>query len=137
MTWYYNDEPFEPGEEDVGFVYRITRLDTGRAYIGKKNLWKTVTRPPLKGKKRKRRSVAESDWREYWGSNKTLQGEVADLGQDRFRRDVMRVCQSKAEMSYYEAKFQLVFDVLLRDDYYNDFVGCKIHRAHLKKLQTG
>ena len=40
MTWYYNDRPYEPTEEElnslVGFVYLIEEADTGMKYIGKK-----------------------------------------------------------------------------------------------------
>ena len=36
-------------------------------------------------------------------------------------------------MSYYEAKLQFENDVLLSDQYYNEFIGCKIHSNHLPK----
>ena len=31
-----------------------------------------------------------------------------------------------------EAKLQFENDVLLKDEYYNEFIGCKIHSKHLK-----
>ena len=46
--------------EWFGFIYRIVELDTGRQYIGKKQFWSKVTKPPLKGRKNKRRSRKES-----------------------------------------------------------------------------
>ena len=38
-------------------------------------------------------------------------------------------------MSYYEMKYQIDNDVLLKpNEYYNAFVGGKIHRKHLSHL---
>lgn len=133
--WTWRGKPYEPAEDHTDFVYRITRLDTGRSYVGKKRLSKAVTRPPLKGRVRKRRSRAESDWRAYWGSNEELQAEVAELGPEAFRREVVRPCRSKTEATYHEARLQLTLDVLLRPDrFYNSFVGCKIHRSHTRSF---
>ena len=37
--WYYKDKEFNETPEDFqGFVYMITDINTGRKYIGKKNL---------------------------------------------------------------------------------------------------
>ena len=40
-------------------------------------------------------------------------------------------------MSYYEAKLQFEKNVLLSDEYYNEFIGCKIHAKHLKGIEDG
>jgi hypothetical protein len=137
MDWIYNFKPFEPPADAVGFVYCIYRNDTCKTYIGKKTLVKSITRPPLKGKTRKRRSKVESDWRTYWGSNKPLQDEVAELGEDKFTRQVLRVCYSKSEMSYYEAKYQFEYDVLLKpEEFYNEWISVKTTRSHLRKLKA-
>ena len=50
----------EAPKEYIGFVYEITDKETNMKYIGKKKFWSRVTRPPLKGKKNKRRSIKES-----------------------------------------------------------------------------
>jgi hypothetical protein len=34
-------------------------------------------------------------------------------------------------MSYYELKEQVDREVLFSDEYYNEFIGCKIHARHL------
>lgn len=136
---YDNPWAFEGGEfhsedigEYVGFVYQITNLTNGMKYIGKKNFARRVTKPPLKGKTRKRRSVVESDWQEYYGSNKQLQEDVVALGSEKFKREILRLCKTKGEMSYYEAKFQFERDVLFRDDYYNSWIAVKVSRSHVK-----
>ena len=65
MQWTYQNQPVtEIPEGYIGFVYIITNKTTGQKYIGKKLAQFKRTKPPLKGKKLKRRSTVESDWRE-------------------------------------------------------------------------
>jgi hypothetical protein len=132
--WYYEDKEFtETPEEYHGFVYMITELETGKKYIGKKFFWKPKILPVTKTRKRRIRTVVESDWRDYWGSSKQLQETVLNNGIDKYRREILKLCKTKGECSYYEAKLQFEYDVLLRDDFYNEFIGCKIHSKHLGK----
>jgi hypothetical protein len=132
--WYYEDREFnETPEEYQGFVYIITELDTGKKYIGKKFFWKPKTLPITKTRKRRVKTRVESDWRDYYGSSAAVQLLIEEKGVDNYRRDVVYLCKTKGECSYYEAKLQFEHDVLLRDDYYNEFIGCKIHAKHLRK----
>jgi len=135
MEWTYNDKPFDPTEEFLadyqGFVYELEELSTGKKYIGKKFFWSTRRLPPLKGKTRRRVKKVQSDWKDYYGSSEEVK-LLVEGGQD-FARRVLRLCSTKGECSYYEAKLQFENDVLLRDDYYNEFIGCKIHSKHLPK----
>lgn len=132
--WHLNNEPFEPTEEFLkqyhGFVYEVTEVATGKKYIGKKGFWSTRRLPPLKGKTRKRLVIKESDWRTYHGSSEEVKFLVESGGE--FKREILRLCKTKGECSYYEAKLQFEKDVLLDDTYYNEFIGCKIHSKHLK-----
>ena len=130
--WFLNNEEFNlVPEEYQGFVYQITELDTNKKYIGKKNFWKPKTLPITKTRKRRVRTRIESDWKEYYGSSIELCKLVEERGFEKFKREILRLCKTKGEMSYYEAKFQFDNDVLFRDDYYNSFIGCKIHAKHL------
>ena len=132
--WTYNDNEYdETPEEYQGFVYIITELDTDKKYIGKKFFWKPKTLPVTKKRKRRVKTRVESDWRKYYGSSKEVQQLLELKGSDNFKRVILRLCKSKGECSYYEAKYQFDNDVLLRDDYYNEFIGCKIHSKHIKK----
>ena len=132
--WLYNEQPFdETPDEYQGFVYIITELDTNKKYIGKKNFWRPKILPKNSKRSRRQRTRVESDWRQYYGSNKELQVLIEHRGQDRYKREILILCKTKGEMSYYEAKLQFKHDVLLRDDYYNEFIGCKIHSKHLPK----
>ena len=130
--WVYNDKEFnETPEEFQGFVYMVTEKDTGKKYIGKKFFWKPKTLPITKTRKRRVRTRAESNWREYYGSSKEVQSLVESKGKDNYKREILRLCKTKGECSYYEAKLQFQYDVLLSDEFYNEFIGCKIHSKHI------
>ena len=112
----------------VGFVYNITNMTTGRRYIGKKLFTKAKTRQ-VKGKK-KRTRVA-SDWMDYYGSNKELQADVEQLGIYNFKREILRLCKTKGECNYWEARYQFDYRVLESNDYYNSWIMVRVHKAHL------
>jgi hypothetical protein len=127
MQWTYQGIIVEEIPEGIiGFVYLITNLTTGRKYIGKKLAQFKRTKPPLKGKKRKRKTTVESDWRDYWGSSESLQADVAALGPEQFTREIIYYCKSKAELSYLEAKEQFDRCVLETDDYYNGIINVRV-----------
>lgn len=135
--WLYNGEEFtsEMIEEYVGFVYIITNLETNMKYVGKKLFISKRTLPPLKGKKRKRKVVKESDWMEYYGSSEEVKSLVEEMGGDLFKREILHLCNNRGEMSYLEAKEQFDREVLLDDGYYNGIINCKIHRSHVKNIE--
>ena len=136
-VWYYEGKPFEPTYEALQgwqcFVYIITD-DTGRSYIGVKQFHRKVTRPPLKGKKNKRRSIAESDWKTYVGSSVQLQEKVDIIGYDALqRREILHLCRTKGDGSYMEAKEQFDRGVLLSTKYYNGIINLRTSAKHLSK----
>ena len=134
--WLYNGKEFtsEMIGESVGFVYEVYDTQNKMYYIGKKKFWSRVTRPPLKGQKRKRRSLKESNWKTYYGSSETVKEIVENTGECRFERRILRLCKTPGEMSYYETKEQIDREVLFKpNEYYNAFIGCKIHRSHVFK----
>ena len=64
--WVYKDTTFTSNDigDFFGFVYRITNLQSGKQYIGRKYFYQF--RKP-RGKSRKVKS--ESDWKKYYGSS--------------------------------------------------------------------
>ena len=127
MQWTYQGKIVEEiSEEYVGFVYLITNLTNGKKYIGKKLAKFKVTKKPLKGKKNKRRSTKESDWRDYWGSSDTLNADVENLGPENFTREILYYCTSRGELSYLEAKEQFDREVLKTDEYYNGIINVRV-----------
>jgi hypothetical protein len=129
--WIYEGCEFlEVPDDIIGFVYKISNIQTGREYIGKK-LFTFAKRKQVKG--RKKRIRVESDWRTYFGSNKELLHDVTTYGEASFRREILHLCTTKGQCSYYEAKLQFLHGVLEHPEkFYNDWIMCKVHRKHLK-----
>ena len=136
MNWTYQGKSVEKLPEDCeGFVYLITNLTDNRKYIGKKLAKFKTTKPPLKGKKNKRRGTIESDWRDYWGSSDKLNEDVQTLGPENFSREILYFCNSRGLMSYLEAKEQFDRQVLFTDEYYNGIINLRVGSS--KILQEG
>jgi hypothetical protein len=113
----------------VGFVYCITNLTNDRKYIGKKLAKRSKTKT-VKGKKKKIK--VSSDWKTYYGSSDELVDDVKKLGNDKFYREILRLCYSLTECTYYEAKEQFVRGVLESDDYYNAWIMARCRKSNLK-----
>jgi hypothetical protein len=131
--WFLNNEPLDViPDTAIGFVYCITNKTSNKKYIGKKlfHASKFIQR----NKKRKRIKV-ESNWKEYYGSNETLKTLVEEFGAEEFHREILHICYSKSQASYLEAKEQFHRDVILSDEYYNDWISVKVTRKHLLKFQ--
>jgi hypothetical protein len=132
--WTFDGTLVEELPEDCeGFVYLITNLTNGQKYVGKKLARFKVTKPPLKGRKNKRRSTKESDWRTYWGSSDHLNADVKELGEDKFTREILYYCQSRGMLSYLEAKEQFDRKVLLTDEYYNGIINVRVGSSKILK----
>lgn len=134
MTWTYQGKEVEELPQDVvGFVYIITNTTNDRQYIGKKLAKFSRTKPPLKGKKNKRRIKVESDWKDYYGSSDELNEDIVQLGKDNFKREILFYCYSKSELSYIEAREQFKYKVLESDKYYNGHIRVRVHGKGILK----
>ena len=132
MSWLFESNEIEALPEDcVGFVYLITNLTNNRKYIGKKLARFKTSKPPLKGRKNRRRGTKESDWREYYGSNDELNKDIEQLGTENFQREILYYCNSKAECSYIEAREQFRHKVLESQEYYNGHIQVRVHGSHI------
>lgn len=133
MVWLFQGRNVTP-EDLIGyksFVYLITNTVNGKQYIGKKKLFFTRSKL-LKDRKRKIREVKTSDWESYYGSSESLAKDIVCFGKEAFTREILYLCETPAKASYYEIREQLIRDVLLKPvEFYNSFVGCKIHRSHV------
>ena len=129
--WTYQNKPFTEIPEDViAFVYLITNKINGKQYIGKK-LFKFTRSTKQKGKRVKKQ--IDSDWQDYYGSNKELLNDVGILGSENFERKILRLCKSKGEASYYEAKEQFDRDALISENFYNSWIMVRVRKSHIKK----
>lgn len=134
MTWHYQGAVIiELPEDCIGFVYLITNTISGRKYIGKKlakfsrTKYKTVKLKNGKKKRQKIKSKVDSDWAEYWSSSTELKDDVQKFGVENFTREILKYCKSKNELSYYEAKYQFDYEVLLDGiNWYNKWISVKV-----------
>lgn len=138
MTWLYQGNVVEQLPDDcIGFVYLITNSVSGRKYIGKKlakfskTTYKTVKLKNGNKKRKKIKGKIESDWQTYYGSSDELNKDVASLGSDKFIREILHYCNSKALTSYLEAKEQFERKVLETTDYYNGQISVRVHGSHI------
>lgn len=131
--WEYQGRPLT--DEDVagyfGFVYLITNLTNNRKYIGRKCLTK-AGRKTVKGKVKKLR--LESDWKDYFGSSDELKKDIELLGPDKFKREILRFVKARGELNYWETKYIMDAEAILRSSYYNAWFSAKIHSGHVKAL---
>lgn len=139
-TAEYDDASKFP-EKCIGFVYKITNIKTGKFYIGKKSLYSTTRKKLTKkeiaehtgpGKKPSKKTVVkESNWENYWGSNEILLQEIKENGTKDFRREILKFCYNKKQLTYYEVHFQCINEVLLTDKSYNNNINSKFFRKDL------
>ena len=138
--WRYRGAIWNPPmdfttKDYYGFVYKITNRATGKKYIGKKFFWRAKTLPITKTRKRRKKLKVESDWKDYFGSNKHLQEDLTQIGADCFYRQILHLCKTKGECAYMEAKEQFENEVLLREDFYNGIISCRIGSQSVKNLK--
>lgn len=120
------EEGIKVTEDTFGFLYEITNIITNRKYIGKKQCFMRIKRKPLKGYKRNRISKAESDWKNYTSSSKELNEDIKKYGKDNFQFKIIKTCNSKWSLAYYEIKEQIDKNVLLKENYYNGIINVRI-----------
>ena len=143
MNWKYNNEiitgitDFPNGT--FGFIHRLSHIPTGKAYIGKKVLFHNrkvkLTKKELKeyegivGRRPSYRiAVKESDWQNYWGSNKYLKELIKEEPLENFERQILICVPTKKLLTYYEVKYQMVYQVLEKpEEFFNDNILGKFY----------
>ena len=136
MNWIYkqheiNDITQLP-DKTFGFVYITTHKPTGKSYIGKKVLFHNQKKKlgkkelaALTGVVGRRPSykliVKESDWLKYYGSQKDIKQLLLEGKKDEFERTILKMCFTKKSLTYFEIKYQMLYQVLEKpDDFFND-----------------
>ena len=120
--WLYQGSAFTTDDIDdfFGFVYRITNLQNGKVYIGRKYFYQK--RKPKGGK---RRVTSESDWKRYYGSSAELKQDVKQFGKEIFRREIISLHKTIGRVNYEETRQLFLNNVLTEADtdgtpkYYN------------------
>ena len=135
-NWLYNDDGSKIAiaenfsTDEYGFIYKITNLETGKYYIGKKaffhNKKKKLTKKEIAeqtgpGRKATTRvDQVDSGWKSYWGSSKELLADVKKLGEDKFERLILKFAKTKKQLTYYELESQILHNALFDSTSYND-----------------
>ena len=111
--WTYKGSTFTSADIDgqFGFVYRITNLQTGKQYIGRKYFWQK--RKPRTGG---RRVTSESNWKKYYGSSKELNEERKSVGNNTFRREIISIHKTLGQVNYEETRQLFINNVLTEAD---------------------
>ena len=99
--WLYEGKPFTTDDigDQFGFVYRITNIQTGKQYIGRKYFYQK--RKPKGGK---RRVTSESDWKRYYGSSEELKQDIKRDGRENFKREILSTHPTPGRVNYEETK---------------------------------
>lgn len=117
-----------------GFIYKITNTQNEKFYIGKKQLMSVTNvkmgkkelaeQPIQRGRKiTKKQVIKESNWKEYWGSNKFLLDDIKKLGYENFTREILVICPTKKLLTYWELAMQCKYDVLQSNSYNDNILG--------------
>ena len=120
---YDTGKPFEANPDKFGFVYIITNTKTTKAYVGCKQYFSM-------GKKKRKHK-----WEIYTGSSKYLNEDIKKIGKEHFTFEVIAEYKNKRSLRYYEAYYQIKWDVLTaviegtdEPAFYNSYVGGKFYR---------
>ena len=136
MEWIYKNQLMESisdfPDNTYGFVYKIKHIPTGKVYIGRKILQNT-TKVKLGKKELKelagivgrrpvyKMAVKESNWKTYWGSNKYMKELYKTEPKENFERMILICSPTKKLLTYYELKYQILYEVLEKpDEFFND-----------------
>jgi hypothetical protein len=132
--WFFKRKEIKSIEDfpkdAIGFIYKITNLETGKMYIGKKVLFfsrKTKISKREKSetgtRKKIKKVIKESNWKDYYGSSQELSDDIMKLGTGSFKREILEVCCNLKYLSYAELKHQIKCEVLENNSYNGNILG--------------
>ena len=130
-AWTYKGTTFSSDDigDFFGYVYRITNIQSGKQYIGRKYF---IQRRKPRGGKRKVSS--ESNWKKYYGSSPELTADIKEFGQDNFRREILSLHATLGKVNFEETRQLFINNVLteaLEDGspaYYNSNILGRYYR---------
>jgi hypothetical protein len=151
MSWTYKGETikeiidFPPNS--YGFIYVITHKPTNKKYIGKKVLY--FSKKVKIGKKELakmqnvvgrrpayRVAIKESDWLNYYGSQKELKQLLAESKVNEFERIIVKVVPNKKLLTYFETKYQFIYQVLEKpEEFFNDNILGKFYTKDFQDIE--
>jgi len=147
MDWIYKSNPITDlsqfPENTYVFVYMVTHTPSGKSYIGKKILQFTrkvkLTKKELAGyegvvgrRPAYKLAVKESDWKTYYGSQSQIKTLLSEGKKEEFQRTILKCVPNKKLLTYFETKYQFLYQVLERpDEFFNDNILGKFYTKDL------
>jgi hypothetical protein len=109
----------------LGFLYKITEKSSGKFYVGIKQVSKRIKRKPLKGKKRNRICLVESDWRDYCSSSGEISEDIK-INKSNYIFEIISFHPTKSLLKYAEAEYLVKNDCLFDDRCYNQMFNYRL-----------
>lgn len=138
MAWFYNGQEVKYAPEGFyGFIYKITDPN-GKIYIGKKAFYfskkmKTSKKERAQSGKRVKRVVVDSNWENYWGSCEPLLEYLKKTNSYHLcKREILKLCEDKISLSYWEMAFLVKEGVLFSEKYWNNNILGKFYKGRVK-----
>ena len=127
----------EPLEGAYGFIYMIVDPE-GKFYIGKKSFVHSTKKVLSKKarvasgtRKRIERGTKDSKWQDYYGSCKPLLEYMELIGKDKFKRVILKFCENRQSLAYWEIHYMVEYKVLFQESCWNGNVGGKYYRGRI------
>jgi len=109
-NWLDLPPDFSPPDWE-GFVYLIVNTLTDQRYIGRKYFW-SKRKTKIKGQKRRKVVVSESDWKTYKSSSDDVKADIKKYGLKNFEFYILSLHKTRAETNYEEIRQQFIRNVL-------------------------
>ena len=126
-------------EDALGFIY-ILHFSNGKKYIGRKQLYSFTKRNfgkkellLITDKRKKTYEITkkEAKWQTYEGSQKDIKDLIKN-GVSIVKKEIIKICFTAKQMTYYETQALFAYGVIEGDDYYNDNILGKFFRRDLE-----
>jgi hypothetical protein len=118
----------DENKDMFGFIYKIS-LPNGLWYIGSKQFNSKKKLKPLKGKKRARRQIVESDWKTYTSSSNFINNYIQNNGKEKILFEIISLVKGgKFELKYCEIKHQMEQNCLFEEKCLNGIVNVRLSK---------
>jgi hypothetical protein len=143
QNWLYKNKEIY-SLEDIpnnifGFIYITTHIPTGKKYLGKKSLYhsanvklgkKEIANLPITRGRTKltKQVIKESDWKSYYGSEEFIKQRIKEKKQEEFTREIIHFVENKKLLTYFECKYQFIYNVLESNKWMNSNILGKFYK---------
>ena len=83
-----------------------------------------------------RLAIKESDWLNYYGSQKALKQLLSESKVNEFERIILKIVPNKKLLTYFETKYQFIYQVLEKpDEFFNDNILGKFYTKDFELIE--